>query len=118
MIQNFDRVGGETMSKEVIAGIEEAEARAKAIRDEASAKAAEMIRDSEKKARSDYDDAERRMNSEIKETLDKIRKKSDLLIENGKKEASPDIRKLEDSAKLYSGEAVKTVTRGMLAKCQ
>lgn len=109
---------GVDLSKEAIARVRDAEARANAIRAEAEARATQL-REQEEKACADAREARlKETSADWKRKLAGVQEKADDLIRQSREEAGADAQALEEAASQHRREAVKVVVWEMLDSCR
>ena len=103
------------MSREAIARVREAEARAADIRAQATAKAQQMRTDNEKACAEKHDVRVKEMSAALRAGL---QEKADALVRQSRKEAQTDAEALKAAADVHMKEAVRVIVWEMFDSCQ
>ena len=106
------------MSKEMILKIQNAEAEARSIREEATAEAKERIRCAESAGKLLCKEAEAEAIRTNEEKLRLTREKADELLDRSRREAEAQAKLLMKAGEPYVKDAVKMIIGGMMEQCQ
>ena len=106
------------LSREAIARVREAEARAADIRAQATAKAQQMRTDNEKACAEKHDVRVKEMSAALRAGLDSMQEKADALVRQSRKEAQTDAEALKAAADVHMKEAVRVIVWEMFDSCQ
>ena len=106
------------LSKEIIAEIREAEAKAERIRADGAARAQKLIADERAAGEKLLAATEAETKAEIRENFDRLREATDALLEKNRVEAQGDASEIRKAAQFKMRGAVNEIFRGLDRQCQ
>lgn len=106
------------LSKETIAAIREAEARAERIKADAVSKGAKMVAGERAAGEKLLAETEAATRAEIEENFKKLGEATDRLLEKNRVEADAEADELKRAAQLRSRAAINEIFRGLDRQCQ
>lgn len=106
------------MSRESIQKIQEAEARAERLVEDAKQRARAMQADAERQGREECDRIEEETVASLRTVMEQLRERTEAMSERMKTEAEEEAKNLRDDSALRRRSAEKIVIRGLMSKCR
>ena len=106
------------MSRESIQKIQEAEARAERLVEDAKQRARAMQADAERQGREECDRIEEETVASLRTVMEQLRERNEAMSERMKTEAEEEAKNLRDDSALRRRSAEKIVIRGLMSKCR
>ncbi len=106
------------LSKEIIAEIRDAEAKAERIRLEGTAIAQRRLADEKAAGEKLLLETEAQTKAEIRENFDRLQEATDALLEKNRAEAEADAAEIRKAAQFKMRAAVNEIFRGLDRQCQ
>ena len=106
------------MSRESIQKIQEAEARAERLVEDAKQRARAMQADAERQGREECDRIEEETVASLRTVMEQLRERTEAMSERMKTEAEEEAKNLRDDSALRRRSAEKIVIRRLMSKCR